>query len=62
MAHNLIPVGEALQYNNFPACGSPTLGVWDLIVSQLYPSYLSCFDYCFMSLVVEGFFFPQSFS
>ena len=35
----LTPVGELLQYNCFPVCGSPTQWVWDLIVSQMHLSY-----------------------
>ena len=33
------PVGELLWYNYLPVCGSPTQHVWDLILSQLHPSY-----------------------
>ena len=33
------PVGEFLWYNCFPVCGSPTQRAWDLILSQLRPSY-----------------------
>ena len=32
-------VGELLWYYCSPVCGSPTLQVRDLILSQLYPSY-----------------------
>ena len=37
----LTPVGELLQYNYSPVCGSPTWRVWDLIILQVCPSYLS---------------------
>ena len=35
----LNPVWELLWYNCSPVCASPTQGVWDLIISQLCPSY-----------------------
>ena len=33
------PMGEPLLCNYFPVCGLPTWRVWDLILSQLRPSY-----------------------
>ena len=33
------PIGLLLQCNCFPVCGLPTQWVWDLILSQLHPSY-----------------------
>ena len=36
----LTPVGEHLQYMHSPVYGLH-LGVWDLIISQVHPSYLS---------------------
>ena len=35
----LSPVGEPLQYNYFPVCGSPTQWVWDLSILQKHPWY-----------------------
>lgn len=37
----LPPVGEALSHDDSPAPGSPTWRVWDLITSQVHPSYPS---------------------
>ena len=52
----LTPVGEPLPYNYSPVCGSPTWGVWNLIISQVCPSYPSHCGSLFMSLIVEGLF------
>ena len=53
----LTPVGEPLQYNYSPICGSPHLGrVSDSIVSRVCPSYPSHRGSLFMSLVVEDLF------
>ena len=49
----LTPVGKPLHYNHSPVCGSPTPGVWDLIISPV----LSYCGFFVMSLVVEVFFF-----
>ena len=35
----LTPVGELLQYNYFPVCGSPTWWVWDLFILWKCCSY-----------------------
>ena len=35
----LSPTGELLRYNCSPVCGSPTWGVWDLIILSVRPSY-----------------------
>ena len=52
----LTPVGQPLQYNYSPICGSPTQQVWDLITSQVCPSSPSCRGSIFMFLVVEDLF------
>ena len=51
----LTPVGESLQYNYSPVCGSPTAGVWDLILWRVRPAYPSRGPF-FMSSVVEDLF------
>ena len=33
------PMGELVQYNCSPVCGSPTWGVWGLIILCVCPSY-----------------------
>ena len=48
------PVGELLQYNYLPVCGSHTPWVRDLIVSQMSPSY--CLVVASLSLEVEYLF------
>lgn len=53
----LTPVGEPLQYNDSPACGSPTLRVWDLMSLRACPSYPS---HCGSLFISSGRF--QSFS
>ena len=47
-------------FYNSPVCGSPTQGVWDLIISQVHPSYLSylivipslCLYFCLFSFSI----------
>lgn len=36
----LTPVGEPLKYNYSLVCGSPTWGVWNLIILQVLPIHL----------------------
>ena len=52
----LTPVGEPLQYNFSPVCGLPPLGMWDLIILRVCPSYPSCCGSFFMSVVLEDLF------
>lgn len=55
----LLFFGENLcNLNYYPICGSST---WDYSswLPHLYPSYLSCCFYCFISLAVEDFFSPS---
>lgn len=52
----LTPVGKLLQYNYSPVCGLPTQGLWDLIVSQVYPSCPSHCGSFFLSLDMEDLF------
>ena len=50
-------MGELLQYNYSPFCGLPNQVVWDLIISQVHPSYqLSHCCFFLMSLDVEYLF------
>lgn len=50
------PVRELLQPNYFPVCGSPTWGVWDLIILWICPSCsLVVPSWCFSSGSFQSF-------
>ena len=50
----LAPMEKPLWFNYFPVCGLLTQQVWDLIVSQMHPSY--CLIVASLSLKVEYLF------
>ena len=58
----LTPMGGLLQYNYSPVCGSPTWRVWDLIILQVCPSYLShCSSLCVWLQEIFSYRFQVSF-